>query len=108
MEEGSHDETVLVSLAGRVLGRVPQRKWMFYDLHGAVNNFDGTEEHFRNVHAFLRRGSIVGVVGNSGKSKKGELSIFPKSIVLLVPCLHMLPTSHSGLKIKKFVIVNAI
>ena len=34
----------------------------------------------------------------SGKSKKGELSLFPKETVLLSPCLHMLPTARSGLK----------
>jgi lysyl-tRNA synthetase, class II len=35
---------------------------------------------------------------HAGKSKKGELSIFPKETVLLAPCLHMLPTARSGLK----------
>jgi lysyl-tRNA synthetase class 2 len=31
------------------------------------------------------------VEGFPGKSKKGELSIFPRRLVLLSPCLHMLP-----------------
>jgi len=38
----------------------------------------------------------VGVTGFPGKSKRGELSIFPTSFILLTPCLHMLP-GHSGL-----------
>lgn len=28
---------------------------------------------------------------DTGKSKKGELSIFAKSLIVLAPCLHMLP-----------------
>lgn len=107
MEEGTHDESIVVALAGRVLRKASQGKLMFYDLHGdgvkiqimsAINNYEGTEEDFHKIHSTLRRGDIVGVVGFPGKSKKGELSIFPKSMILLSPCLHMLPTSHSGLK----------
>jgi lysyl-tRNA synthetase class II len=30
------------------------------------------------AHNEVKRGDIVGVVGYPGKSKKGELSIFPK------------------------------
>lgn len=48
----------------------------------------------------LRRGDIIGVQGNPGKTKKGELSIIPYEIVLLSPCLHMLPHLHFGLKDK--------
>ena len=33
-----------------------------------------------------------------GKSKKGELSIFPIKITMLSPCLHMLPTGYQGLQ----------
>lgn len=39
---------------------------------------------------------MIGVTGFAGKSKKGELSVFPTDIVLLAPCLHMLP--RMGLK----------
>lgn len=48
----------------------------------------------------LRRGDIIGVQGNPGKTKKGELSIIPSEITLLSPCLHMLPHLHFGLKDK--------
>ena len=34
--------------------------------------------------------------GVVGKSKRGELSIFPKEVKLLSPCLHMLPKDYSG------------
>ncbi len=33
---------------------------------------------FQNLHNDVKRGDIVGVTGFPGKSKKGELSIFPK------------------------------
>jgi hypothetical protein len=50
------------------------------------------------VHNDAKRGDIVGVEGFPGKSKKGELSIFPRRFVLLSPCLHMPPSAHFGLK----------
>jgi len=49
------------------------------------------EDAFYALHKIIKRGDIVGVKGTPGKSKKGELSIFPEEIVLLSPCLHMLP-----------------
>lgn len=53
---------------------------------------------FQACHNEVKRGDIVGVEGFVGKSKKGELSIFPKKVVLLSPCLHMPPKQHFGLK----------
>lgn len=38
------------------------------------------------------------MTGYPGKSKKGELSVFPTTMVLLAPCLHMLPNAREGLK----------
>lgn len=80
---------------------------MFYDLHGEsvkiqimsdLSQYEGGEEAFREIHNLVKRGDIVGVRGFPGKSKKGELSIFPHTITLLSPCLHMLPKGHTGLK----------
>ena len=53
---------------------------------------------FQSVHNETKRGDIVGVEGYPGKSKKGELSIFPTKFVVLSPCLHMPPSTHFGLK----------
>lgn len=36
----------------------------------------------------------------TGKTKKGELSIVPKEMVLLSPCLHQLPHLYYGVKDK--------
>jgi lysyl-tRNA synthetase class 2 len=80
---------------------------MFYDLHAEglkvqimsdLSRYEGGEEAFREIHTLIKRGDLVGVTGVPGKSKKGELSIFPQSITLLSPCFHMLPKSHTGLK----------
>merc|ERR1719223_874625 len=53
------------------------------------------------THEVFRRGDIVGMTGHPGKSKKGEFSLFPTTVVLLTPCLHMLPAKHAGLKDKE-------
>lgn len=53
---------------------------------------------FAGVHNSTKRGDIVGVRGHPGKSKNGELSIFPVELQVLSPCLHMLPTDRSGLR----------
>lgn len=97
------------SIAGRVHSiRGAGAKLIFFDLRGegvkvqvmanARNYKDG--EKFATDTSKIRRGDIIGVVGNPGKSKKGEFSIMPHSITLLSPCLHMLPHLHFGLKDK--------
>ena len=67
----------------------------------ATANAYKSEEQFAADTARLRRGDIVGVVGNPGRTKKGELSIIPSEVVLLAPCLHMLPHLHYGIKDKE-------
>ena len=42
----------------------------------------------------------MGVVGKPGKSKRGELSIFPTKLQLLSPCLHMLPKGQGSMVLK--------
>lgn len=59
-----------------------------------------SEEDFIHINNKLRRGDIIGIRGNPGKTKKGELSIIPIEMTLLSPCLHMLPHLHFGLKDK--------
>ena len=105
--EGEHLSDELVSVAGRINSKRGQGKLMFYDVHGEnvkiqimsdIGSYEGGEDAFREIHAMLKRGDIVGVEGFPGKSKKGELSVFPKRMTLLSPCLHMLPKGHTGLK----------
>ena len=56
-----------------------------------ANNYQGD---FEFLHEALRRGDIIGVTGNPGRTKTGELSIRPQKIELLSYCFHMLPTEH--------------
>ena len=106
IESGVHfTEGGLVQVAGRLFSkRISGSKLYFYDLHAdghkiqimsAIDQYSD-EASFRSIHARLRRGDIVGVSGYPGKSKKGELSIFPVDMTLLSPCLHMLPKSSSA------------
>lgn len=96
---GERLEDKTVSIAGRLVSVRHQGKLYFYDLRG-----DGAkvqimsdpktyenEEAFAQIHKTLKRGDIVGVEGYPGKSRNGQLSIFPTKMTLLSPCLHMLP-----------------
>ncbi|KAK7603036.1 hypothetical protein V9T40_003035 [Parthenolecanium corni] len=98
------------SVAGRVHAiRVSGAKLIFYDLRGegvrlqvmANAKLYENETSFETDTDIIKRGDIIGVKGNPGKTKKGELSIIPKKITLLSPCLHMLPHLHFGIKDKE-------
>lgn len=106
--EGEHLETEQVALSGRVYTkRSSGSKLFFYDLHseGAKVQIMAQAQHcplpveeFTALHGSIHRGDIVGVRGFPGKSKKGELSVFPTEFIRLTPCLRMLPQQHFGLK----------
>ena len=42
----------------------------------------------------------VGVKGFPGKSKRGELSVFPTELSLLAPCMHMVPREIKNVEVK--------
>ena len=97
-ENGAQLEN-MVSVAGRIVSVRGQGKLYFYDLRGdgakvqvmsSLATYE-SEEAFAKIHRTIKRGDIIGVTGHPGKSKNGELSIFPTKIQLLSPCLHMLP-----------------
>ncbi|CAO3639722.1 unnamed protein product [Mucor hiemalis] len=106
LEVGERLDDQVISLAGRIHNkRAASSKLRFYDLHGegvkmqimaSLQDHEG--EDYAQIHDLLRRGDIVGVVGNPGKTKRGELSIFPKKVTLLSPCLRMLPKANYGFK----------
>ncbi|MGH0151216.1 UNVERIFIED_CONTAM: hypothetical protein FKN15_019477 [Acipenser sinensis] len=62
-----------------------------------IKRFYESEEKFVKIIKDLHRGDIVGVEGNPTKTKR-ELSIVPTKMMLLSPCLHMLPHLHFVLK----------
>jgi len=116
IEKYSHlkDSETLTDVEVRIAGRIHAiresgAKLIFYDLRGesvklqimATANAYKSEEAFVADTNKLRRGDIVGVVGNPSRTKKGELSVIPKELVLLAPCLHMLPHLHYGIKDKE-------
>jgi len=109
LEKDSKLENEIVSLAGRVhTKRSSGSSLVFYDLKADDAKVQLlcdrrsyiSEEKFDQIHSILRRGDIVGVKGYPAraKSRAGELSIVPIELVLLSPCLHMLPKAHTGLK----------
>ncbi|XP_042294348.1 lysine--tRNA ligase isoform X1 [Sceloporus undulatus] len=110
LQPGEHLGSVSLRVAGRIHAkRASGGKLIFYDLRGEgvklqvmanSRNYKSEEEYVR-INNKLRRGDIVGILGNPGKTKKGELSIIPYEITLLSPCLHMLPHLHFGLKDKE-------
>lgn len=98
-----------IAVAGRVHGyRASSTKLRFYDLRAegvkiqvmaqaqeAIGDYLAQHEH-------LQRGDIIGVIGYPGKTHpknraEGELSVFATEVILLTPCLQMLPTEHFGL-----------
>uniref|UniRef100_A0A7S0YMZ5 Lysine--tRNA ligase n=1 Tax=Polytomella parva TaxID=51329 RepID=A0A7S0YMZ5_9CHLO len=108
IDAGSQLTEEEVSVAGRIYSkRASGNKLFFYDLKAEgskiqimadARNFTVDLDGFAAQNAECKRGDIVGIVGFPGKSKKGELSIFPKRLEVLSPCLHMPPTQHFGLK----------
>ena len=108
--EGTTLTDVTVSLAGRIMAaRAASGKLQFYDLHSEGKKvqvmFKADLASDAAAYAFVRdnvrRGDIVGVTGNPGKSLKGELSIFPTSMQILTPCMRMMPKTHFGLSDKE-------
>ncbi|CAM0875340.1 unnamed protein product [Alopecurus aequalis] len=103
---GEHLLTVSESLAGRVMSkRVSSSKLFFYDLYGdgvkvqvmaGASCSEMAETEFSEYHSVVKRGDIVGIIGYPGRSSRGELSIFARSLILLSPCLHMLPNQRTG------------
>ncbi|KAF2899925.1 hypothetical protein ILUMI_06264 [Ignelater luminosus] len=110
LKEGEIVENDEVSVAGRIHAiRESGAKLIFYDLRGegtkiqimATAKYYGDESKFTEDTDKIRRGDIVGIEGLPTKTKKGELSIMPRKLKLLSPCLHMLPHLHFGLKDKE-------
>ncbi|XP_072179703.1 lysine--tRNA ligase-like [Diadema setosum] len=106
--EEIHEE--VITLSGRVHAkRASGAKLIFYDLRGeglklqVMSNarYFPSEEEFFKTNEKIKRGDVIGVKGRPGRTKKGELSILPSEIVLLAPCLHMLPHLHYGLTNKE-------
>ncbi|KAJ0266265.1 hypothetical protein HA466_0002980 [Hirschfeldia incana] len=105
---GDQVEDDLVSVAGRIMcKRSSSSKLSFYDVNDSclkiqvmadLRKSELDRDEFAKLHAYAKRGDIVGVTGFPGKTKRGELSIFPRSFTVLSPCLHMLPNAANNKK----------
>jgi len=109
IKEGDHQENINIRTTGRViLKRNSGKKLVFYTLEdnaitiqlmtSFVHYNTDNELSFNEINSIIHRGDIIGVEGFIGKSKKGELSIFPKKIMLLTPCLHPLTKEFYGIQ----------
>lgn len=101
-----------VRVAGRIVSvRAAGKKLVFYTLQArdaSIQIFcqrqdsgdaaDAAKEHTYDwdlVHSTLRRGDVVGAVGRPMLTKTGELSVAARDLVLLSPCLRMLPLGRN-------------
>lgn len=95
-------ETETVALTGRVMQiRSAGAKLIFIDIVGddhKVQVFASADSYtggvFEDIHHSVKRGDIIGIEGNPGRTQRGELSIRPTKITSLSYCLHMLPSQH--------------
>lgn len=55
-----------------------------------------SEQDFSKIDEIIKRGDIIGIEGQFGKSKTGETSIMAKKVTLLSPCLHSLPAAKNN------------
>lgn len=108
-EAGKEVEGAEEALCGRVLlERRQSKKLFFVDLHadGAKVQLMLNKASFRDPAEFDRysklvaRGDIVGARGVPSRTKLGELSLSVRSVTILSPCLHQLPSSVVGMKDK--------
>lgn len=97
LADGARTKTV-AALAGRVmLKRESGTKLVFFDLMADGFKIQVMADASQYTGNFIvdmgaiKRGDIIGVKGVVGKSKRGELSLFPTEVQVLSPCLHALP-----------------
>ena len=104
-EPGTRLDDKIVTVAGRIHSIRGQGKLLFYDIRGdgvqlqlmtSLKDYAAGPEAFDEVSAIIKRGDIIGAKGWAGKSKTGQLSVFPFELQLLSPCLHMLPKANAG------------
>jgi len=105
LKDGEHDSATVLSVAGRVMAIRGAGKLVFFVLQGdgcnlqimsSARDYGEGMDAFSAIHKLVRRGDIIGCTGNPGKSKTGELSLFPTKIVMLSPCLRMLPKNKGN------------
>lgn len=102
LKNGEFKDDVTIALTGRIMSlRASGAKLIFIDLtedNGKVQVFAAADFYkgdFDVITRTVKRGDIIGIEGNPGKTKTGELSIRPTKIEQLSYCMHMLPKASS-------------
>jgi len=106
LDKGDILESCIVGIAGRVMSiRRSGKKLYFIDIQSEGQNVQvlgnlghyGREECFTTDFGSIQRGDIVGVIGHPHRSRAGQLSILPKCIEVLTPCLRVIPSVRNEL-----------
>jgi lysyl-tRNA synthetase class 2 len=105
---GTSDESSEVSMAGRIMSvRTCGSKLVFYDFRSDGHkvqvwlNAKYYTGDFDEISTIVARGDIVGVTGFPARTKRNEMSIVPRNMVLLAPCLKNMPSAHNELSSKE-------
>ena len=113
LKKGEHVRDKIISVGCRIFNiRTAGDNLRFYEVAVdgaeiqimATNHESTSKTPFVDQHEPLRRGDIIGVTGFPGRTSPkrednaGELSIFAQEVILLAPCLHMIPLEHFGYK----------
>lgn len=102
LKENETLSNVIITCGRIILKRNSSKKLYFYTIesdgvelqilacsHLYKDNLNSIS--FKNITETLSRGDYIGVIGFPHRSKTGELSIIPEKLVLLSPCLKLLP-----------------
>ena len=102
--EGEESEPVMVSIAGRLMGKRGHGKASFCDLqdmYGRIQIYVKLDEVGAESYEEFKKydiGDIIGIRGSVFKTHMGEISIKVKEITLLSKSLRPLPEKFHGLK----------
>ena len=96
-----------VSVAGRIHGvRQASNNLQFIDLKSGDGDIQvkanaknySSQANFSGEVQALRRGDVIGVEGVPCRTKAGELSIDASRVMMLSPCLRMMPNPNTNLE----------
>ncbi len=105
LQPGQHAPDQSYRIAGRVMLHRPCGKLVFMTLRDGTGDFQiGVSkaavkpEEFEVAIKLLNLGDIIGVEGPMGKTKTGELTIWPTALTLLSKAIQPPPAKWHGLK----------
>eukprot|EP00817_Percolomonadidae_sp_ATCC50343_P001322 CAMPEP_0117419356 /NCGR_PEP_ID=MMETSP0758-20121206/936_1 /TAXON_ID=63605 /ORGANISM="Percolomonas cosmopolitus, Strain AE-1 (ATCC 50343)" /LENGTH=487 /DNA_ID=CAMNT_0005200375 /DNA_START=69 /DNA_END=1532 /DNA_ORIENTATION=+ len=104
IEDGQVEKEKYIGVYGRItLTRSAGKKLYFFtiqDGEGKNIQLACSKANYEDENKFgedmkqLKRGDIIYSTGYIGKTKKGELSLFPERVTLLAPCYHHIPAYY--------------